>query len=90
MNDFSPWSYVDNTCIGSLFISRGIIKIHTNSIFSCRCTCQNVTHFEEVAGNFELCEFIQDMMVMDFDLKGVFMAHLNSIGYYNLTRIFTP
>ena len=43
-----------------------------------------------MARYFELCELLQPLVVKGFDLEGVFMAHLNSIGYSNLTRIFNP
>ena len=51
---------------------------------------KSVTHLKEVARDFELCQFIQAPTVRGFDPKGVFMAHLNSIGYSNLTEIFSP
>ena len=51
---------------------------------------KNVTHLKEVARDFELCEFIQAPTVRGFNPKGVFTAHLNSIGYSNLTKIFIP
>ena len=50
---------------------------------------KNVTHLKRVARYFKVCEFIQASAVRGFDPKGVFMAHLNSIGYSNLIE-FSP
>ena len=51
---------------------------------------ENVTHLKEVAKYFEFCEFIESLAVKGFDPDGIFMAHLNFVGYSNLKGIFSP
>ena len=45
---------------------------------------------KEVAKEFELCEFGLAPTVKWFNLEGIFVALLNSVGYSNPARIFTP
>ena len=51
---------------------------------------KNVTHLKKVTKDFELCDFIEASTVKGFNPKRVFAAHLKSIGYTDLARIFTP
>ena len=47
-------------------------------------------HLKEVPREFQICEFIEGPTIQGFDLGGTFMAHLNLVGYTNLSEIFTP
>lgn len=44
----------------------------------------------EVAKEFELCEFGLVSTVKGFDPKGIFVGHLKLIKYFNLDGIFPP
>jgi hypothetical protein len=50
----------------------------------------NITHLREVSRDYEFCVFVQGQAVKGFDSEGIFVAHLNFVGYSNLTGIFTP
>lgn len=51
---------------------------------------KNIIHLKEAAREFEICEFIEGTSIQGFDLEGIFMAHLNLVGYMNLSEIFIP
>lgn len=51
---------------------------------------KNVTHLREVARECEICDFVEGPRVRGFDPKGIFVAHLNFVGYSNLIKIFIP
>lgn len=51
---------------------------------------KNVTHLKELAKEFEFCEFIEAFIVKGFEPEGIFVAHLNLVGYSNLIGVFTP
>lgn len=46
-------------------------------------------HMKEIDKQFELCEFGLALLVKGLNHKGIFLAHINSIEYSNLARIFT-
>ena len=43
-----------------------------------------------VVKDYEFYEFIQGLVIKGFDPEGIFVAHLNFVGYSNLSGIFTP
>ena len=45
---------------------------------------------KEIAKGFELCKFGLYLAVKGFNLEGIFVAHLKSVRYSNLSGIFTP
>ena len=51
---------------------------------------KNIIHLKEMAREFEICEFIEGLAVQGFDPKGIFVAHLNFVGYTNISEIFVP
>lgn len=51
---------------------------------------KSLFHLREVTREFETCEFSEGPAIQGFDLEGIFMAHLNFIGYTNLFEIFIP
>ena len=44
----------------------------------------------EVAMEFELCEFGLDPSIKGLNLEGIFVSHLKSIRHSNVVRIFIP
>ena len=50
----------------------------------------NITHLRHVARDYEFYEFGQGPIVKGFDPQGLFVAHLNFVGYSNLVGIFKP
>ena len=49
---------------------------------------RNITHLRKVARDYELCEFVQGPTVQEFYPEGIFVSHLNFVGYSNLSGIF--
>ena len=47
-------------------------------------------HLKEVGREFEGCEFVEGLVVQGFDPKGIFVSHLNFVGYTNISKIFVP
>lgn len=50
---------------------------------------KNSTHIKEVSREFELCQFNISPLVKGFDTHGFFVVHLHTVGYSNLTGIFS-
>ena len=57
-----------------------VAKIRVNNIF----------HLKEVAREFDIFEFVKGPTIHGFDPEGNFVAHLNFVGYTNLSKIFVP
>lgn len=47
-------------------------------------------HLKEAVIEFEIYEFIEGPVVQVFYPKCIFVAHLNFVGYTNLSKNFTP
>ena len=51
---------------------------------------KNITHLSEFSRDYDFCEFVQGPTVKGLDREGIFVSHLNFVGYSNLTKIFIP
>lgn len=51
---------------------------------------KSIIHLREVVREYEICEFVEGPAGRGFDLEGIFKAHLNFVGYSNLSKIFVP
>ena len=45
-------------------------------------------HLREVEIEFDICEFVEGLVVQGFEPKHIFVAHLNFVSYTNLSKIF--
>ena len=51
---------------------------------------KSLLHLREVVREFETCEFVEGLVLRRFDHEGILVAHLNFVGYTNLSEIFVP
>ena len=45
---------------------------------------------KELAREFKSCEFVEGPLVRRFNPEGIFVVHLNFVGYSNLIESFVP
>lgn len=51
---------------------------------------KSLIHLKEVVREFKDYEFIEGSTIQGFDLKCIFVAHLNFVGYTNISEILIP
>ena len=66
------------------------MTIHTSFFIVENIWAKNIIHLRELVREYGIYEFVEGLAIRGFDPEGIFIAHLNFVGYSNVTEILVP